>query len=158
MYSSARHAHRCRACRHFGGERRLIAAALRIIHRGRGAEKMPSADSPLGQRSMEIQGSRTVPSLFIRPHFPSHVHRIIAVCGKPVLRQQLAASGILLLQLDGPYIHWLRFHLFGRAGWSGQFPVSWRALSSAQVCRSHQPAVTRSLPAAVLQGRKGSVS
>ena len=29
---------------------------------------------PLGQRSIgrsEIQGSRTVPSLFIRPHFPS---------------------------------------------------------------------------------------
>ena len=87
----------------FGGERRLIAAALRIIHRGRGAEKMP-AQTAVGaafNRPVGDTGQQDGAVTFHQAPFSVHAHRIIAVCGKPVLRQQLAASGILLLQLDG---------------------------------------------------------
>ena len=87
----------------FGSERRLIAAALRIIHRGRYAEKMP-AQTAVGaafNRPIGDTGQQDGAVTFHQAPFSVHAHRIVAVCGKTVLRQQLAASGILLLQLDG---------------------------------------------------------
>ena len=107
MYSSARHAHRCRACRYFLRRAPPHSCCACIVHRGRrGAEKMPArtlaqrSDRPVGDTARQ-DGAVT----FHQAPFSVHAHRITAARGKPVLRQQLAASHPAAAA-GWPYIHY----------------------------------------------------